>query len=71
MKKTSQGEDRVNPVQVQRFLKGLDYPVSKQEVINYAKKHGADQRVIETLERMEDQTFDMPADISQAIGKFE
>lgn len=71
MKRNPQGEDRVNPIQVQRFLKGLDYPASKQEVINYAEKHGADQRVIETLERMEDQTFDMPADISQAIGEFE
>lgn len=63
--------DHVNPVQVERFLKGLDYPANKKQVVDYAKKNGADRRVIETLERMEDQTFDMPADISQAIGKFE
>jgi hypothetical protein len=59
----------VNPIQVQKFLEGIDYPASKDEVVRAAKDHGADQNVQQTLERIPDQTFDSPNDVSAAIGK--
>jgi hypothetical protein len=29
---------KVNPIQLQKHLKGMDYPASKQDLINYAKQ---------------------------------
>ncbi len=67
--KTKQGH--VNPIQVQKFLKGVDYPCSKQDLINKAKQEGADQNVIETLQNMPMDRFNSPNDVAQAIGKIE
>ena len=64
-------EDHVNPIQVQKFLKKVDYPVTKQELIKVAKSEGADKRVIETLEKIPDREYDGPVGISEEIGKFE
>ncbi len=59
----------VNPVQVQKFLGGLDYPVRKQQLIERAKEKGADQAVLETLQAMPEQTYNSPNDVTEAIGK--
>ena len=61
----------VNPIQVQRFLKGVDYPASKQDLIDKAKSHGADEGVIGTLEKLPDRMYDGPTGVTQEIGKFE
>lgn len=62
---------KVNPIQVQKFLSGVDYPAKKQDLIDCAKSQGADENVLKTLEQMPDDDFETPADVSQAIGKVE
>jgi hypothetical protein len=62
---------KVNPVQVQKFLGGLDYPVSKQDLLKHAEQEGADENVRSTLEQIPDQKYETPADVSQAIGEVE
>jgi len=59
----------VNPVQVQRFLSGIDYPVRKDALLEAAREHGADDNVISTLERLPDREFNSPNDVSEEIGK--
>jgi hypothetical protein len=59
----------VNPVQIQKFLKGVDYPANKQTLIDNAKKLGADENVRESLEKLPDQEYDAPVDVSQALAK--
>jgi hypothetical protein len=59
----------VNPVQIQKFLKGVDYPANKQTLIENAKKLGADENVRESLEKLPDQEYDAPVDVSQALAK--
>ncbi|PSR12292.1 hypothetical protein C8255_26820 [filamentous cyanobacterium CCP3] len=61
----------VNPIQVQKFLKGIEYPASKQDVIEHAKQQGADENICSTLEQMPEDEFETPADISKAIGEIE
>jgi hypothetical protein len=60
---------QVNPVQIQKFLKGVDYPANKQTLIENAKKLGADENVRESLEKLPDQEYDAPVDVSQALAK--
>lgn len=61
----------VNPVQVQKFLKGVDYPVSKQDLVEHAKQQGADENVCSMLEQLPDEEFETPAEASKAIGDIE
>ena len=60
---------RVNPIQIQKFLKGVDYPATKAALIENAKKMGADEEVCASLEQLPDQEFDAPVDVSEALGK--
>ncbi len=59
----------VNPIQVQKFLGGIDYPTDKQTLVNTAKQQGADEKVLNTLERLPDQKYNSPNDVSEQIGK--
>ncbi len=62
---------KVNPVQVQKYLGGLDYPASKQDLIKHAEQEGADENVRSTLDKVPDQEYETPADVSEAIGEVE
>jgi Protein of unknown function (DUF2795) len=62
---------KVNPVQIEKFLKGIDYPASKADLIKYAEQHGADENVLATLERLPNQTFNGPVGVSKAIGELD
>jgi hypothetical protein len=62
---------RVNPIQVEKFLKGVDYPARKADLIKHAQQNGADKEVQATLEQLPDQQYQTPADVSKAIGKIE
>ncbi|HEV2065214.1 MAG TPA: DUF2795 domain-containing protein [Thermomicrobiales bacterium] len=59
---------KINPIELQEHLKGMEYPASKQDVIDKAKENGADQELQSTLERLSDQQFETPADVNKAIG---
>jgi predicted outer membrane protein len=59
----------VNPIQIQKYLKGVDYPASKAALLEKAKSLGADENVCASLEMLPDEDFQTPADVSQAFGE--
>lgn len=62
---------KVNPIQLQKHLKGVDYPASRQELIEHANKQGADDNVRSVLEQLPDEEYETPADVSKAVGDIE
>ncbi len=62
---------KVNPIQLQKHLKGVDYPASKQELIEHAKHLGADKDALSVLEQLPDEEYETPADVSKAVGDIE
>jgi hypothetical protein len=61
----------VNPVQVQKYLKGVNYPASKNDLLKQADDQGGDKDVRATLEKLPDKTYQTPVDVSEAIGQIE
>jgi hypothetical protein len=59
----------VNPIQVQKFLSGIDYPASKEDLVKRAQDQGADDNVVQTLQNLPADRFNSPNDVSEAIGK--
>lgn len=57
-----------NPIQIQKYLKGVDYPASKAQLIEKAKELGADENVCASLEQLPDEDFQTPAEVSQAFS---
>jgi sporulation protein YlmC with PRC-barrel domain len=60
---------KANPVEVQTFLEGVNYPTRKGDLVREAERQGASERVRATLGRIRDEKFDSPADVSEAIGR--
>ncbi|MGI8406294.1 MAG: DUF2795 domain-containing protein [Thermomicrobiales bacterium] len=60
---------KINPIQLQKHLHGVNYPASKQDLLDAAKKNGADDDATSTLQNLPDEKFQTPADVSQAVGK--
>lgn len=58
-----------NPIQVQKFLKGVNYPATRQDLVATARREGADRNVIETLERIPDRSYAKPTEVAKAIGQ--
>jgi hypothetical protein len=56
-----------NPIQIQKYLKGVDYPADKATLIQTAKDQGADESVCASLEQLPDEEFQTPADVSEAF----
>ncbi|MBW4612173.1 MAG: DUF2795 domain-containing protein [Desmonostoc vinosum HA7617-LM4] len=63
---------KANPIEIQKHLKGVDYPASKQELIKHAKKHGADQKILSLLEQLPaNEEYEGPTALNKAIGEIE
>jgi hypothetical protein len=58
----------INPIQLEKYLKGIDYPASKVDLLKQAEKNGADEQARSTLEQLPDKSYDSPTDVSKAIG---
>jgi Protein of unknown function (DUF2795) len=60
---------KANPVDVQRFLDGVSYPTRKGDLLREAERKGASQKVRSTLQRLPDERFKDPTEVSEAVGK--
>lgn len=58
---------QVNPVQLQKHLKGMDYPASKQAIVDYAKQQGADDKAIAVLKQLPEEKYETPTDVNKAV----
>jgi hypothetical protein len=58
-----------NPIEAQKYLKGMDYPASKQDVIDHAKSNGAPQEMIDDLESHDHGRFNNPGEVQKAFSK--
>ncbi len=60
--------DTPNPIQIQKFLSGIDYPAKRAELLSRAKESGADNNVMEALQALPDREYDSPTAVSSAIS---
>ena len=59
----------VSPAEVQKFLSGVDYPATKDELIQAAEAQGADENVMDTLRRIPMDAFNSANDVSRGIDR--
>ena len=58
-----------SPIEVQKALKGMDYPAKKQDLIEKARENGAPQQVMQVLENLPDKEFSNAVDVSKEFGE--
>ncbi len=58
----------INPLQVKKLLSGMDYPTKRDQIVSHAKTEGADNNVLGLLNKLPNENYRTPADISRAIS---
>ena len=57
----------VNPIQLQKYLKGIDYPADRDELAQTAESNGAPPEIVDALRSADKDTFDGPTAVQQAL----
>ncbi|MCK8518201.1 DUF2795 domain-containing protein [Methanoculleus sp. 7T] len=60
---------RLSAADLQVYLKGMDYPAEKQDLISHARGQNAPEDVIATLEQFGERTYRSAADVSVEFGR--
>lgn len=58
-----------SPANVTTFLKGIDYPARKEQLVKHAQQNGAESSVIDVLQNRPDQEYDNMADVMKGYGE--
>ena len=58
-----------SPANVQTYLKGIDYPASKDNLLKVAKSNGAPKEVMDVLRQLPGDHYGGPQDVMKAYGQ--
>jgi hypothetical protein len=74
-RKSSEGgrgdPQKASPAAVERYLKGIHYPASKDELLKQAKGNGAPEDVMNVLNRFSSKQYNTTIDVSKEVGQVE
>ena len=56
-----------NPIELQRRLAGVDYPCRKADLIAAARKNGADQPLLDELDKLPDVQYSGPHRVQEEM----
>ena len=55
----------VSPIDIQKALKGIEYPATKEQLLEHAK--GGDKEVLDALGKIDDREYEGPSGVSAAV----
>ena len=58
----------VTGVQFQEYLAGLDYPVSREDLVRWGQENGASTEMLQMLRALPAEQFESPADLNEALS---
>ena len=58
----------MNPTDVQKYLGGMAYPASKQDIIGYARSNNAPTEIMNEIDMIPDKSYNTPADVQREMG---
>ncbi|MEV0943081.1 DUF2795 domain-containing protein [Micromonospora wenchangensis] len=58
----------VTGMQLQEYLAGLDYPVSREVLVRWGQENGAGTELLQMLRALPAGQFDDPAELHEALG---
>lgn len=62
---------RISPVQMQKHLKGVNYPASKDDLVKQAKNNNASNEIVDKIRTLPADSFGGPKDVMKALGQTE
>ena len=56
-------------IEVQKYLSGVSYPATKDQLVEHARKNGASDQAIEALSGLPAGEYDGPNRVSSAVAR--
>lgn len=60
-----------SPSNILHHLKGVDFPASRQNLIEQAQKNNAESDILDILKQMPDSQYQSMADVLKGVGRVE
>ncbi|MCT2279690.1 DUF2795 domain-containing protein [Micromonospora chalcea] len=57
----------VTGAQLQEFLAGLDYPVSREDLVRWGQENGAGTEALQALRSLPAEEFQTPTELGEAL----
>ncbi|HEX4789370.1 MAG TPA: DUF2795 domain-containing protein [Actinospica sp.] len=57
----------INPIDLQKALKGATYPAGREDLVGCAESNHADGLLVEKLRQLPDQRFEGPNDVQKEV----
>jgi hypothetical protein len=58
----------VNPIELQKYLKGADYPADKDELAQLADSNGAPREIVDAIRSASQESFDGPSGVQKSLA---
>lgn len=60
--------DTPTPIELQKYLGGVDYPATRDDLVRIARNNGAPDDLVSALENVDRDSFDGPTAVSSAVS---
>ena len=67
----AQSDVRVSPAQLAHYLRGVQFPASKQDLKADAKKNQAPPEILKFIDELPDEQYRTMAEVMKALGEVE
>ncbi|MFE1786511.1 DUF2795 domain-containing protein [Streptomyces sp. NPDC059506] len=57
----------INPIDLQKALKGAGYPADRDALVSLARDNGADSQLVDRLAELGQDSFDGPDQVQKAV----
>ena len=61
--------EKVSAAQLQMYLKGIDYPASKHEIVQTARNNSAPENVMSFLNKLPERQYRAPTEVEEEFSK--
>ncbi len=61
---------KIDTMQLENALRGLKYPVTKEELLAHAERHELDEQIRAAMNQLPNHHFRSAGEITKAIGAF-
>ncbi|MFK4148840.1 DUF2795 domain-containing protein [Streptomyces sp. NPDC004065] len=57
----------LSPIDLQKALRGMDYPTDKQHLVERARQNKANDKIVSRLDGLKQDHFDGPNEVQKAV----
>ena len=59
----------ISPQDLPRYLEGIDFPANRMDILQAARQHHADPKMIEELEKLANEEYESLDEVVEEYGK--